>query len=69
MLTPRVAQNFEVSRWQYCYCSLGQVPSKLLIKATYHHRVKVGKKNQVMCGHFLKNTLWKFEKSPWEHYI
>jgi hypothetical protein len=27
------------------------------------------KKNQVVCGKSLKTIFWKFEKSPWEHYI
>jgi hypothetical protein len=31
--------------------------------------VKEEKKSQTMCGQFVKTIFWKFEKSPWEHYI
>ncbi len=34
-----------------------------------HNGVKVGKKSQAMCGQSLNFFFWKFEKSPWEHYI
>jgi len=30
---------------------------------------KQEKKSQAMCKQSLKTIFWKFEKSPWEHYM